>query len=72
MNGWLVFVYFSCFAVIAGAAFAMMWANIMNINTMMNEPPKQRHPEAPSPGDELMYVDLSREKLESLYKEDED
>ena len=72
MNGWLVFVYFSCFAVIAGAAFAMMWANIMNINTMMNEPPKSRHPEAPSPGDELMYVDLSREKLESLYKEDED
>ena len=51
----------------AGAAFAMMWANIMNINTMMNEPPKPRHPEAPAPGDEVMYVDLSREKLERLY-----
>ena len=72
MNNIEVFFYFVCFAIIAGAAFAMMWANIMNINTMMNEPPKPRHPEAPSPGDELMYVDLSREKLESLYKEDED
>ena len=36
----------------------------------MDEPPKQRHPEAPAPGDEVMYVDLSREKLESLYKQD--
>ncbi len=71
MNGWLVFVYFSCFAVIAGAAFAMMWANIQNINTMMNEPPKPRHPEAPAPGEEVMYVDMTRERLEGLYKQDE-
>ena len=70
MSGWLVFVYFSCFAVIAGAAFAMMWANIMNINTMMNEPTKPRHPEAPKDGEEIMYVDLSREKLENLYNSD--
>ena len=70
MNGWLVFVYFSCFAVIAGAAFAMMWSNIQSINTMMNEPSKPRHPEAPKPGDEVMYVDMTRERLESLYKED--
>ena len=72
MNGWLVFVYFSCFAVIAGAAFAMMWANIQNINTMMNEPPVKRHPEAPAAGDEVMYVDLSRERLESLYRGDQE
>ena len=68
MNGWLVFVYFSCFAVIAGAAFAMMWANIQNINTMMNKPPKPRHPEAPAAGEEVMYVDMTRERLENLYK----
>jgi hypothetical protein len=30
--------------------------------------PKPRHPEAPAPGDEVMYVDLSRDKLEDLYK----
>ena len=70
MNGWLVFVYFSCFAVIAGAAFAMMWANIQSLNVEMNKPPKPRHPEAPVPGDELMYVDLSKEKLENLYNQD--
>ena len=69
MNGWLVFVYFSCFAVIAGAAFAMMWANIQSLNVEMNKP-KPRHPEAPDDGEEIMYVDLSREKLENLYNSD--
>ena len=69
MNGYLVFVYFSCFAVIAGAAFAMMWGNIQSINIEMNKPPKPKHPEAPEAGEELMYVDLTRERLEDLYKE---
>ena len=70
MNGFEIFFYFVCFAIIAGGAFAMMWGNIQSINKMMDEPPKQRHPEAPTPGDEVMYVDLSREKLENLYKQD--
>jgi hypothetical protein len=70
MNNFEVFFYFVCFAIIAGAAFAMMWSNIRDINKMMDEPPKPRHPEAPAPGDEVMYVDLSREKLEDLYKKD--
>ena len=69
MNGWLVFVYFSCFAIIAGAAFAMMWSNIQSINVEMNKP-KPRHPEAPAPGDEVMYVDLTKDKLERLYNKD--
>ena len=71
MNGWLVLVYFTCFACIAGGAFAMMWSNIQSINVEMNKP-KPRHPEAPAPGDEVMYVDLSRERLESLYNQDKD
>ena len=51
----------------------MMWANIQSINVEMNKPkPKPRHPEAPAPGDEVMYVDLSREKLEDLYKQNEE
>ena len=69
MNNFEVFFYFVCFAVIAGAAFAMMWSNIQSINVEMNKP-KPRHPEAPAPGDEVMYVDLSREKLEKLYDEE--
>tara|TARA_Y100001938_G_scaffold145318_1_gene221683 strand:+ start:28 stop:249 length:222 start_codon:yes stop_codon:yes gene_type:complete len=70
VNGWLVFVYFSCFAVIAGAAFAMMWSNIQSINVEMSKP-KPRHPEAPAFGEEVMYVDMTRERLENLYKEEE-
>ena len=71
MNGFEVFCYFVCFAIIAGAAFAMMWSNIQSINMEMDKP-KPRHPEAPAPGDEVMYVDLSRERLESLYNQDKD
>jgi len=66
MNGFMVFIYFVFFAVIAGGAFAMMWSNIQSLNIEMDKP-KPRHPEAPTPGEEVMYVDLSREKLEQLY-----
>jgi hypothetical protein len=70
MNNFMVFIYFVCFAAIAGGAFAMMWSNIQSINIEMNKPPKPRHPEAPDAGEELMYVDLSKEKLERLYNQD--
>ena len=70
MNGFMVFIYFVFFAIIAGGAFALMWSNIQSINKMMDEPSKPRHPEAPEPGDELMYVDFSRDKLEDLYNKE--
>ena len=54
-----VLIYFIAFALLAGAAFAMMWGNIQSINKLMDEPPKPRHPEAPEPGEEVMYVDVS-------------
>ena len=72
MNNFMVFIYFVCFAAIAGGAFAMMWSNIQSINIEMSKPPKPKHPEAPQAGEELMYVDLSREKLEDLYKQGDD
>ena len=78
MNHYLVFVYGVCFALIGGAAFAMMWSNIQSINVEMNKP-KSHHPEAPAPGDEVMYVDVSKmnsqqfadqkSKLEKLFEE---
>ena len=71
MNDFEVLVYVICFAIIAGASFAMMWGNIQSINKMMDEPPKPRHPEAPAPGEEVMYVDMTRERLEDLYKGEE-
>ena len=70
MNIWFVLIYFICFAIIAGAAFAMMWSNIQSINVEMSKP-KPRHPEAPVFGEEVMYVDMTRERLENLYKEEE-
>ena len=79
MNHYLVFVWGVCFSLIAGGAFALMWSNIRDINKMMDEPPKPRHPEAPAPGDEVMYVDVSKmnsqqfadqkSKLEKLFEE---
>ena len=83
MNNFEIFFYFLCFAIIAGAAFAMMWSNVQSINVEMNKPkPKPRHPEAPAPGEEVMYVDVSemnskefqseKQRLEDLYNQDED
>ena len=70
-------IYFIVFALLAGSAFAMMWANIQSINVQMSRPPKPKHPEAPEPGEEVMYVDVSqdtgrefqhrKEWLEDLY-----
>ena len=72
MNSFEVILYFVCFAAIGGAAFAMMWSNIQSINIEMRNPPKPRHPEAPEAGEELMYVDLTREKLEDLYNKNKE
>lgn len=32
-------------------------------------PIRSRHPEAPQPGERLLYVDLNRERLEALYQQ---
>ena len=69
MNPFLIFIYFIFFALIAGGAFAMMWSNIRSINEEMRTPRKPQHPEAPKEGDELLYVNLDRERLEKLYEE---
>ena len=72
MNNFEVFFYFVCFAIIAGGSFAMMWGNIQSINKEMDKPkPKPRHPEAPDPGDEVMYVDLSKINSEQLKEQKE-
>ena len=68
MNNYLVLVYGVCFSLIAGGAFALMYANIRDI--YWEKPPiKKRHPEAPEAGEEVMYVDLSRDKLEKMYND---
>lgn len=69
MNSFEFVLYFVCFAIITGGAFALMWNNLQSISYEMRNPPKPRHPEAPEAGEELMYVDLSREKLEKMYND---
>ena len=73
MNDFLATLYLICFAAIAGGAFALMNQNLRNaaaVPARIASNPKQRmHPEAPAPGDEVMYVDLSRERLEALYQQ---
>ena len=61
------FVYMVCFAVIAGGAFALMTQTMRTPSAKTS--PRNRHPEAPEPGDEVLYVDLSRERLEYLYEQ---
>jgi hypothetical protein len=65
----VIFLYFTIFAVIAGGAFAMMWGNIQSINEGMITSRKPQHPEAPKKGEEVMYVDLNRDRLEILYND---
>ena len=62
MNTYLVLVYGICFSLIAGGAFALMWGNIQSINKLMDKPTPKKHPEAPEPGEEVMYVDFSKYK----------
>ena len=67
MNILFPLIYFTLFALIAGSGFAMMWGNIQSINEEMRRPKKLQHPEEPKEGDELLYVDLNKERLENLY-----
>lgn len=59
-----VVLYFTCFALIAGGAFALMWYNLKSLD--WEKPRKAKHPEAPEPGEEVMYVNLEKERLEKL------
>ena len=49
----------------------MMYANIQSIWNTPPAPPKPRHPEAPEPGEEVMYVDFTKEKLEDIFNKSE-
>ena len=51
-------IYFTSFALIAGGAFALMWQNLQTLEYSA-APAPVRHPEAPEPGEEVMYVDVS-------------
>ena len=74
------FLYLACLFAIGGGAFALMWANIKSISEMNTPIKTTRHPEAPLPGEEVMYVDVSgmnskefseqKLRLENLYNDE--
>ncbi len=68
MNTFFIVIYLVSFCILIGGAFAMMYANIQST---WKKPTTPRHPEAPAPGEEVMYVDLSEDRaryLEGLAK----
>jgi hypothetical protein len=73
MNDLLAAVYLIFFAAIAGGAFALMTQNLRSSQGRDSSPsPRQRgtvHPEAPQPGEEVLYADFSRERLERMYQQ---
>ena len=73
MNDLLAVVYLICFAAIAGGAFALMTQTLRSSTGRVPSPsPRKRgriHPEAPQPGEEVLYADFSRERLEQLYQQ---
>ena len=73
MNDLLAAIYLLCFAAIAGGAFALM---TQTLRSSARRTPSQSlpgrgrvHPEAPQPGEQVLYVDFSRERLEKMYQQ---
>ena len=74
------FLYLACLFAIGGGAFALMYSNIKSIMEMDTPTKTKRHPEAPAPGEEVMYVDVStmnsqqfndqKQKFEDLFNEE--
>ena len=73
MNDLLAVAYLICFAAIVGGTAALMNQSLRGIGGRDSSPsPRNRgriHPEAPQPGEEVLYVVLSRERLEQLYQQ---
>jgi hypothetical protein len=73
INDFFAAIYLIFFAIIAGGAFALMSQNLRSAQVQgSSQPPSRRgrvHPEAPRPGEEVLYVDFSRERLEQLFQQ---
>ncbi len=73
MNDLFAVVYLICFAAIAGGAFSLMTQSLRSTSGRDSSPsPRKRgkiHPETPQPGEEVLYADFSRERLEQLYQQ---
>jgi hypothetical protein len=73
MNDLLAAVYLIGFVAIGGGAFALMTQTLRRPggrgSISSRQEPRLVHPEAPEPGEAVLYVDFSRERLEQLYQQ---
>ena len=73
-----IVAYLVSFCLLVGCGFALMYANIRSVYKAIDKP-VTKHPEAPEPGEVVMYVDVSaysqadfqatKDKLEDLYND---
>ena len=61
-------VYTICFAAILCGSFALMRSGY-GVASSLPSARANRHPEAPMHGEAVLYVDLTRERLEQLYQQ---
>jgi hypothetical protein len=64
-------LYVLCFAALLSGAITLMargFGAALGRRADRSAGSRSRHPESPEPGEVLLYVDLSRERLEHLYQ----
>jgi hypothetical protein len=65
-------VYLVCFALLLTGALSLMAQGFRGGSATAARPraaaASRRHPEAPEPGEAVLYLDLNRERLEQLYE----
>ena len=57
MNNMLAFLYIASLFVLGGAAFSLMWKNLIDVkNEQFRKYNAKPHPEAPKEGEEILYI----------------
>ena len=85
MNNMLAFLYIASLFVLGGAAFSLMWKNLIDVkNEQFRKYNAKPHPEAPKEGEEILYIGTRevesssdfyqslRERMEEIEEDDGD
>ena len=57
MNDMLSFIYLASLFAVGGAAFSLMWKNLIDVkNEQFRKYNAKPHPEAPKEGEEILYI----------------
>ena len=85
MNDMMAFLYIASLFAIGGAAFSLMWKNLIDIkNEQFRKYNARSHPEAPKEGEEILYIGTKivepspdlyqslRERMNQIEEDDDD